>query len=84
MTHYYGISESAHTTTPPTVLDGVTWPGLSLLLLGVLTLAWTLTGTDSDDWTIAGASATAVALISGFVWITIEHNRFHTEEQSGS
>ncbi|WP_458685577.1 hypothetical protein [Nocardia tengchongensis] len=73
MAHHHGTLES---TPPPTVLDGVDWPGLTLLLLGVIASALTVSKLDSGIWTLTGITATAIASVTGFVWIAFEHTRY--------
>ncbi|MFE6858216.1 hypothetical protein [Nocardia sp. NPDC057668] len=72
------VSEAAPLTgeagTPPTLLDGVNWPGFALLLAGVLTLAWTLAG--SGGWPVMRSAVIAAAFSAGIAWITVEHIRF--------
>ncbi|MFI1912961.1 hypothetical protein [Nocardia sp. NPDC020380] len=77
---------AARSELPATVLDGVNWPGPALLLLGVSTLAWALTDTDGDVAirTVVGSVVTLLALIAGFVWITVEHTRFRAHEDAKS
>ncbi|MFJ4653301.1 hypothetical protein ACIP5Y_18725 [Nocardia sp. NPDC088792] len=71
---------------PETLLDGVDWPGLVLLAAGVAALAWTITGSSSGPGfrLVGGAVATAITLITGFVWITVEHKRFGDDRKEPS
>jgi hypothetical protein len=68
---------------PDTLLDGVDWPGLVLPAVGLATLAWTITGSGygSGLRVTAGALATAVCLITGFLWMAVEHNRFRNTQE---
>lgn len=61
-------------STPPTLLDGVSWPGLALLLIGDAVLVWALDEGGSGGWALAGIAA--ITLLIGLTWITLEHNRF--------
>ncbi|UGT44937.1 hypothetical protein LTV02_16715 [Nocardia yamanashiensis] len=84
MPPYHGSSEATLEKRPrePIILDDLDAPGLLLLLVGVITLAWTLTANDPDlsAATIAGATVTACALVSGAIWVTLEHTRSRTHE----
>ncbi|GAB0105022.1 hypothetical protein JMUB6875_40000 [Nocardia sp. JMUB6875] len=70
--------------TPDTVLDGVDWPGPTLLLAGVALLAWTVSGLDDGGRLLAGAVGTMATVIVGIVWITVEHLRFRARQDEDS
>ncbi|WP_067686342.1 hypothetical protein [Nocardia jejuensis] len=63
--------------TQDTVLDSINWPGLTLLLFGVLTLAWTFTTATgpSPIRALSGTIAASVAVIAGFAWTAVEYLR---------
>ncbi|WP_019930228.1 hypothetical protein [Nocardia sp. BMG111209] len=63
---------------PDAILDKLDWPGLLLLLLGVATLGWTVTG-GAGPRVLGGSVATAVALVAGFGWMVAEYARVRTE-----
>lgn len=70
--------------TPDTVLDGVDWPGPTLLLAGVALLAWTVSDLEDGGRLVAGAVATLLVVIVGLVWITVEHLRFRARQDEDS
>ncbi|WP_067825051.1 hypothetical protein [Nocardia inohanensis] len=84
MPPYHGSSEATvkNRTGEPIILDDLDAPGLLLLLVGVITLAWTLTANDPDlsAGTITGATLTFCALVSGIIWVTLEHTRSRAHE----
>ncbi|WP_228816643.1 DUF6480 family protein [Nocardia transvalensis] len=59
------------------VADTRNWPGLTLVAIGVVALAATLTaaGYGFPGWTLLGAIVTVVCLAAGAVIITAEHRR---------
>ncbi|MEC3957497.1 hypothetical protein VMT65_31000 [Nocardia sp. CDC153] len=63
-------------TAPDTVLDGVGWPGLTLLLAGVLTLASTFGDLDTGPGPFTGTGLALIAFAVGFTWVVIEHRRY--------
>ncbi|MBL1075908.1 hypothetical protein JK358_16040 [Nocardia sp. 2] len=87
MTHTNAVPVSAtrKSQPPETILDGVDWPGPALLLLGVIALAWTFTGTDivTGLRAVGGSVVTVLALVAGSVWIVLEHNRFRANPGDG-
>ncbi|WP_405495301.1 hypothetical protein [Nocardia sp. NBC_00511] len=81
MTYYNGTPETSK--IPPTILDGVGWPGFALLFAGVVALACTAGSPGADAGTVAGVSIAVIALLSGVLRITIEHGRFRRQEETG-
>ncbi|MGV9415700.1 hypothetical protein ACWDOP_37890 [Nocardia sp. NPDC003693] len=69
----------AEPAAPPTLLDGVNWPGFALLLAGVLTLAWTLAG--SGGWPVMRSAVIAATFSAGIAWIAVEHHRFRNRRR---
>ncbi|AYF74841.1 hypothetical protein D7D52_14275 [Nocardia yunnanensis] len=76
------VLSTPRSDTPDTVLDGVDWPGPTLLLAAVLILAWTVSGA-ADGRLLGGSLATLVTLLTGLVWITLEHLRFRARDRVG-
>ncbi|MGW5110098.1 hypothetical protein [Nocardia sp. NPDC004123] len=70
--HPETVREPPAGATVPTLLDGVSWPGFALLLVGVIALAMT----PGSSWTDLWAAVAAIALIAGVGWITVEHRRY--------
>ncbi|MEU6581762.1 hypothetical protein [Nocardia sp. NPDC046763] len=76
--HPETIHEPPAGDTVPTLLDGVSWPGFALLLVGVIALAMT----PGDTWSGPWAAAAAIGLIAGVGWITVEHRRYLARHES--
>lgn len=59
------------------VADARNWPGLTLLGIGLVALAATLTaaGYGFGGWAVVGAVVTAVCLVAGVALVAAEHRR---------
>ncbi|MCX4095251.1 hypothetical protein [Nocardia sp. alder85J] len=68
---------------PDALLDTIDWPGVLLLLLGVATMAWTVTG-GAAPRVLGGSVATAVALVAGVAWIGAEYVRCRSRRERRS
>ncbi|WP_156959731.1 hypothetical protein [Nocardia sp. BMG51109] len=64
------------------VADARNWPGMTLIAVGLVALAATLTaaGYGFTGWTVVGAVVAAVCLIGGATLVVVEHRRIRAHE----